>query len=101
MRLFVFYLFHGLVRVCKINSNIIGVQWGPKNPNLRAHFSSGKRGLPSFLLNGGPEGGIFLEPLNANDRLFFSYINSTFSDRKVRYCILSVGDVTEVDVYRQ
>ena len=35
---------------------IIGVQWGQKNPNPRAHRSSGKRGLPSFPLNGGPEG---------------------------------------------
>ena len=39
----------------KIES-IIGVQWGQKNPNPRAHRSSGKRGLPSFPLNGGPEG---------------------------------------------
>ena len=41
--------------VRKIES-IIGVQWGQKNPNPRAHRSSGKRGLPSFPLNGGPEG---------------------------------------------
>ena len=31
--------------------------------------------------------------------LFFSYTNSTFSDCTVRYSILPVGDVTEVDVY--
>ena len=36
--------------------SIIGVQWGQKNPNPRAHRSSGKRGLPSFPLNGEPEG---------------------------------------------
>ena len=36
--------------------SIIGVQWGQKNPNPRAHRSSGKRGLPSFPLNGGPKG---------------------------------------------
>ena len=36
--------------------SIIGVQWGQKNPIPRAHRSSGKRGLPSFPLNGGPEG---------------------------------------------
>ena len=41
--------------VRKIES-IIGVQWGQKNPNPRAHRSSGKRGLRSFPLNGGPEG---------------------------------------------
>ena len=52
-----FYLSHGLVQVCKINIEyIIGVQWGPKNPNLRVQCSSGKRGLRSFPLNGGPEG---------------------------------------------
>ena len=43
--------------------------------------------------------GIFLEPLNTNNRLFFSYTNFKFSD--VRYSIISVGDVTEVDVYSQ
>ena len=56
VRLFVFYLSLGLVRVCEIIESIIGVQWGQKNPNPRAHRSSGKRGLPSFPLNGGPEG---------------------------------------------
>ena len=35
----------------KIES-FIGVQWGQKNPNPRAHRSSGKRSLPSFQLNG-------------------------------------------------
>ena len=40
--------------VRKIES-ITGDQWGQKNPNLRAHRSSGKRGLPSFSLNGRPE----------------------------------------------
>ena len=43
------------VHVWQIES-IIGVQWGQKNPNPRAHRPSGKRGLPSFPLNGGPEG---------------------------------------------
>ena len=41
--------------VRKIES-FIGVQWGQKNPNPRAHRSSAKRGLSSFPLNGGPEG---------------------------------------------
>ena len=49
---------HWYVR--KIES-IIGVQWGQKNPNPRAHRSSGKRDLPSFPLNGGPEGWDFSE----------------------------------------
>ena len=39
----------------KIES-FIGVQWGQKNPDLRAYCSSGKWGLPSLPLNGGPEG---------------------------------------------
>ena len=42
--------------------------------------------------------GIFLEPLNTNDRFFFSYTN--FSDRTVWYSIITVDDVTEVDVYK-
>ena len=42
--------------VCEKIESIIGVQWGQKNPNPKAHRSSGKRGLPSFPLNGGPEG---------------------------------------------
>ena len=46
--------------VRKIES-IIGVQWGQKNPNPRAHRSIGKRGLPSFPLNVGPEGWDFSE----------------------------------------
>ena len=45
--------------------------------------------------------GIFLEQLNTNDPFFFSYTNSTFSDRMVRYSIISVGNVTEVNVYSQ
>ena len=47
----------------------------------------------------GPRVGIFLEPMNTNDGFFFSY--TTSSDRTVRYSIISVGDVTEVDVYSQ
>ena len=50
-------------------------------------------------MNGGPEGWDFLEPLNTNDRFFFSYTYSKFRDRTVRYSIIFVGDVTEVDVY--
>ena len=36
--------------------SIVGVQLGQKDPNPRAHRSSGKRGVTSFPLNGGPEG---------------------------------------------
>ena len=50
-----FYLSHMGSGVGQIES-IIGVQWGQKNPNPRAHRSSGKRGLSSFPLDGGPEG---------------------------------------------
>ena len=45
-------------------------------------------------MNSGPEG---WEPLNSNDRLFFSYTNFTFSD--ILYNIF--GDVTEDDVCSQ
>ena len=45
--------------------------------------------------------GIFLDPLNSNYRFFFSYTNSKFYDRLVRYSIISVGDATEDDVYSQ
>ena len=34
----------------------IGVQWGQEKPKPRAYHFRGKRGLPSFLLNLGPEG---------------------------------------------
>ena len=81
--------------------SIIGVQWRQKNPNSGVHRSSGKRRLPRLPLNRGPNGWDFLEPLNTNDRFFFSYTNSTVSDRTVRYSIISVGDVAEVDVYSQ
>ena len=95
MQLFVFFISLGLVLLCEIKKeSIIGVQWGQKDPNQRVHHSSGKRGLPSFSLNGRLEVGLFLELLNTNDRLFFSYTNSTFSDCMVRYCLTSAGDET-------
>ena len=50
-----------IARVRYIDS-IIGAQWGQKNPNLRAHRSSGKRGFPSFPLNVGPDGWDFSVP---------------------------------------
>ena len=42
------------------HESIIGVHWGQENPNWRAHCSSGKGGLPSFPLHGGPKGWDFL-----------------------------------------
>ena len=82
--------------VRKIES-IIGVQWGQKNPNLRAHRSSGKRGLPSFPLNGGPSGWDF----SGNTEHQWSILFLIYHDRTVQYCVISVGDVTKVDVYSQ
>ena len=64
---------------------------GDRKFQPRAYRSSGKRDLLRI--------GIFMKPLNTNDRFFFSYINSKISDRTVRYSLISVGDVTEVDVY--
>ena len=62
---------------------------------------SGTQGLPSSNCMVDPRVGIFQEPQNTDDRFFFSYINSTFSDCEVRNYITSVGDITEVDVYSQ
>ena len=62
VQLFVCYLSHGLVRLCEIKiESIIGVQWGQENPNPRAHYSSGKQGLPSVPLKGEPRVKIFSE----------------------------------------
>ena len=73
--------------------SIIGVQWEQKNPNPRAHRSSGKRGLPSLPLNGGPEGWDF----SGTTEHQWSILFLIYHDRSVQYCILSVDDVTEVD----
>ena len=77
--------------------SIIGVQWGQKNPNPRAHRSSGKRGLPSFPLNGGPEGWDF----SGTTEHQWSILFLIYHDRTVQYCVIFVGDVTEIDVYSQ
>ena len=37
------------------------------------------------------------QPLNTNDRIFFLI----YHDRTVQYCVISAGDVTEVNVYSQ
>ena len=68
-RFFLQRAYIGITRSCmrwyvRKKESIIGVQWGQKYPNPRAHRSSGKRGLPRV--------GIFLEPLNTNDRFYFS-----------------------------
>ena len=82
--------------VRKIES-IIGVQWGQKNPNPRAHRSSGKRGLPSFPLNGGSEGWDF----SGTTEHQWSILFLIYHDRTVQYCVIFVGDVTEIDVDSQ
>ena len=49
--------------------------------------------------------GFFLEPLNTSDRFFFTYTMYlpilNLATVKVRYSIISVGDVTGVEVYNQ
>ena len=73
----------------KIES-IIGVQWGQKNPNLMAHCSSEKQGLPSFPLNGGPKGLDFSGTTEHQWSILFSYTNSrlaTVSYGTVQYNI--------------
>ena len=77
--------------------SIIDVQWGQKNPNLRAHRFSGKRGLPSFPLNGGSEGWDFSGTTEHQWAILFLI----YHDRTVQYCVIFVGDVTEIDVYSQ
>ena len=76
---------------------MIGVQWGQKNPNLKVRRSSGKRGLPSFPLNGGPKGWDFSGTTEHQCSILFLI----YHDHTVQYCVLSVGDVTEIDVYSQ
>ena len=71
---------HWYVR--KIES-IIGVQWGQKNPNPRAHRSSGKRGLPSSPLNGGPEGWDF----SGTTEHQWSILFLIYHDCTVQYCV--------------
>ena len=77
--------------------SIIGFQWGQKNPNPRAHRSSGKRGLRSFPPKGGPEGWDF----SGTTEHQWSILFLIYHDRTVQYCVVSVGDVTEIDVYSQ
>ena len=58
VQLFIFIFprgWYGYKYVRQIESTV-SVQWGQKNPNPRANHSIRKLGLPSFPLNGGPEG---------------------------------------------
>ena len=57
--------------------------------------SSGKRGLPSFPLNGGPEGWEF----SGTTEHQWSILFLKYHDRTVQYCVIFVGDVAEIDVY--
>ena len=70
---------------------------GTENPNPRAHRSSGKRGLVSFPLSGGPE----IWDFSGTTEHKWSILFLIYHDRTLQYCIISVGDVTEVDVYSQ
>ena len=64
--------------------SIIGIQWGQKNPIPRAHYSSGKRGLPSFPLNGGPEGWDF----SGTTEHQWSILFLIYHDRTVQYSVI-------------
>ena len=86
-----------ICRARKIES-IIGVQWGQKNPNPRAHRSSGKRGLSSFPLNGGTECWDFSGPTEHQRSILFSQIqdvdkitNTKFSNCPIVFKIGVVG----------
>ena len=108
MRLFVFYPSLGLTRVCEINRIHYWCPVGtekslPEGPPFQwetrlAEFPTERwTGVQASFPTGtmGPLVGIFLEPLNTNDPFFFSYTNPKFNDRRVRYSIISFGDVTE------
>ena len=74
---------------------------GDRISNLRAHHSSGKRGLPSFPLNDGPEGWESSGMIDAFSHIPILHLG-TVGYGTVYY--FSVGDVTEVDevdVYNQ
>ena len=71
---------------------------GDRKSNLRAYHSSGKRGLPSFLLNDGPEGWESSGIIDSFSNIQILHLG-TVGYGTVYY--LSVGDVTEVDVYNQ
>ena len=102
VRLFTFYLSNWRVRLCEINRihywcSVGTEKYQPQDPTFQwetrlAEFPTERwtRGL-----------GFFLEPLNINDRFFFSYTNSTFSDDTVPYSIIWTGNIAEVDVYSQ
>ena len=57
----------------------------------------GERGLPSFPLNGGPEGWDF----SGTTEHQLSILFLIYHDRTVQYCVIFVGDITEIDVYSQ
>ena len=69
--------------VCEKNRVGSTIQW----ESLQASFPTGTVG---------PQVGIFLSPLDTNDRFFFSYTNSKFSNNTVRYSMIYVDDVTEL-----
>ena len=91
-----FYLVHGLVRVCEINRIhhwcSVGTEKSqPEGP--RFQWETRLAEFPTGTVD--PRVGIFLKPLNTNDRFFFSYTTT------VRYSVLFVGDVTEIDIHSQ
>ena len=69
-----FYLYHGLVQVCEINRIhhwcSVGTEKSqPEGPPFQ--WETRLAEFPTGTVD--PRVGIFLEPLNTNDRFFFSY----------------------------
>ena len=97
-RLFDFYIFHRLERVCEKNRIHHLCSVGTEKSQPEGPPFQWETRLAKFPTEWWTRGlGFFQEPLNTNDRFFFSYTTT------VRYSTVyvSVGDVTEVDVYTQ
>ena len=77
-----FYLSHGLLQVCEINRIH---HWCSVVP---------EKSKPEGPLNGGPSGWDF----SGTTEHQLSILFLIYHDRTVQYCVISVGDVTEVDV---
>ena len=84
-----FYLSHRLVRVCETNRihhwcSVVPEKSQPSGPTFQWETRLAK--FPTGTL--GPRVGIFLEPLNTNDRFFFSY-TTTVRYSTVKYLLMT------------
>ena len=80
----------------KIES-IIGVQWGQKNPNPEGPPFQWETRLAEFPTERWTRGLGFSGTTEHQCSILFLI----YHDRTVQYCVIFVGDVTEIDVYSQ